>query len=406
MRPLRIALVLHEPPLPFGSATGRWYSVLLRGLVERGHEVEAFAASGRPEEIAEADALFPAPRFRLRCYPHVRAGMQATWRAVAQPRSFPFDDALRRDVDAAVAHGVDVLHLEDVWTGWVGLAHARLAVLNVHYLVSADLGDTPPPSFRARLRDRATLRAERYLVRQFPTIRTLTPELTARVRAMSARAHAHTIPLGLDVAGYAFEGEGDRAEPPTVTLIGSFDWEPNQSAATRLLTRLWPEIVRRVPDARLRIVGRCARAAVPHGSPPNVSVHENVPDTVPYFRGADVLLYAPERGSGMKVKVLEAFALGTAVVTTPDGVEGLPAVDGVHAGVCGDDAGLIDRCVALLTDGERARRHRYAARALVEATCSPDATLDALEALYAARFALGTPAALDVPAGTGDARRV
>src|SRR5437667_137359 len=42
MKHLRIVLVLSEPPLPFGHAVGRWFYVLLRGLVNRGHQVRAF----------------------------------------------------------------------------------------------------------------------------------------------------------------------------------------------------------------------------------------------------------------------------------------------------------------------------------------------------------------------------
>jgi glycosyltransferase involved in cell wall biosynthesis len=51
----------------------------------------------------------------------------------------------------------------------------------------------------------------------------------------------------------------------------------------------------------------------------------------------DVMLYAPNSGSGMKVKLMEAFALGTPIVTTSDGVEGILAEDGIHAGMCEDD---------------------------------------------------------------------
>ena len=84
----------------------------------------------------------------------------------------------------------------------------------------------------------------------------------------------------------------------------------------------------------------------------------------------------------MKVKVLESFALGLPVVTTRSGVEGIPAIDGVHAGICEDDAGLIERCVALLNDrGERSRQ-REAARSLVENWCSAEVALNALEGIY------------------------
>jgi len=82
------------------------------------------------------------------------------------------------------------------------------------------------------------------------------------------------------------------------------------------------------------------------------------------------------------VKVLEAFALGVPVVTTSEGIEGLPARDGVEAGVADDDSGLIERTVALLGDPGRADRQRQAARALVESHSGPGPVLDAVEDIY------------------------
>jgi glycosyltransferase involved in cell wall biosynthesis len=113
-----------------------------------------------------------------------------------------------------------------------------------------------------------------------------------------------------------------------------------------------------------------------------VTIEENVPETRPYFERASVLVYAPSRGSGMKVKIQEAMAFGVPVVTTSEGVEGLPAVDGVHAGVCEDDAGLVERTVELLLSPERQNRQRRAARELLETWCGPGPTLDGIEALY------------------------
>ena len=106
------------------------------------------------------------------------------------------------------------------------------------------------------------------------------------------------------------------------------------------------------------------------------------PQTAALDSEADVMLYAPTRGSGMKVKVLEAFALGVPVVTNQDGVEGLMVGDRVHADVTDDDAELIDRTVALLQDpGLRARR-AAAARTLVEQQCAPSRVLDILDTVY------------------------
>src|SRR4051794_15458462 len=53
----KIVLLMVAPPLPFGKAMGRWYSVLLKGLVERGHRVRAFATCETREEAEKAEAL-------------------------------------------------------------------------------------------------------------------------------------------------------------------------------------------------------------------------------------------------------------------------------------------------------------------------------------------------------------
>ena len=401
MRPLRVVLVLVEPPLPFGKAAARWYYVLLKGLVERGHAVTAFAACSRLDEIEEARALFPSPDYDLRLYPFpARSGIAAKLETLRRPYSYMFGETLRRDLEAELTKGVDVLHLETTWCGWVGLDHVDRALVNVLNLYAIDLAARPPASLLDGLRRHLVCRAERKLLRHFRQLSTLTPRLTEEVGRINGRAAIHTVPLGMDLSLYPFEADAP-PRPPVVGLIGSFDWEPTLSAGERLVTRLWPEVQRQVPEARLQIIGRQARAALGRlATAPGIDLFEDVPEIIPYFRSTDVLLYAPGPASGMKVKVLEAFALGTAVVTNADGVEGLAAEDGVHAGLAEDDAGLIRRTVELLSDPGRRANQRTAARALMEATCDSRPVLDRLERVYATLPHL----AADRPAPTGVSR--
>jgi glycosyltransferase involved in cell wall biosynthesis len=183
---------------------------------------------------------------------------------------------------------------------------------------------------------------------------------------------------------YPYIPDDKRTAEPIVSVIGNMGWYPTHSAAVRLLTRLWPEIKRRVPAAKVQLVGWGARQALAEfAAMPDVAIEENVPDTRPYFEQTGVMLYAPGRGSGMKIKVLEALGYGVPVVTTSEGVEGLPATDGVHAGVCEDDAGLIDRTVQLLDDPAAQNRQRAAGRELLEEHCGPKVTVDAIEEIYA-----------------------
>jgi polysaccharide biosynthesis protein PslH len=379
----RVVLVLPDPPLPFGNAGARWFYVLVRDLPARGYDLTTFAACRSADEHAKVTALLPPDRFDVRLYPPPQRGaIRSKWETLRRPHAHMFSDDLRRDLAAALNKRPDVLHLEQLWTGWLGLPYAARAVLNVHYLFEVDLA-TAPAAATERLRRLNAWVGTRRLLRRFSHITTVAPRLTRQVARLVPDACVTTVPFGLDVGNYPFEPRGHPGATPVVALIGSFEWYPTLAAAERLLTRLWPEIARRLPTARLALVGRNAGPALRRwAGMPNVTVHENVPDILPHFRTADLLLYPAPSTSGIKVKVLEAFAMGVPVVTTPDGVEGLPAQDGVHAGITLDDVGLVKRAIQLLTDVDRWRRTRQAARRLVEAHCCPERVLGEWERVY------------------------
>ena len=390
MRPLRIVLVMRQPPLPFGGAAARWLYVLLRGLVARGHRVTAFAACGPPGGDPTRQ-LFSNPPYDLRVFPQpTRTGWLRKVEAARRPHSYVFSPELLRDLSRVLGEGFDLLHLEELWAGWLGLNVADRAILSVHNLWEIDLA---AQRSAAPVRYLMTKRAERRLLRHYPNVVTLTPRLTDCIRRVNPLARVRTIPLGLALDQYVFTPPEDH-QHPTVGLIGTYSWAPTLSAAERLLDHLWPAIQTRVPHARLQLVGRRAKAMLAGRClGQNVSVEEDVSDIIPYFRRLDVLLYVPKNATGMKVKVLEAMALGVPVVTNAEGAEGLPVEDGTHVGLAEDDGGLVDRAVALLESQERRQRQAGRARALVTTHCSGEAALDATEQNYRTVLAAlpGTP---------------
>ncbi len=387
MKPLRILLVMIEPPLPFGNAPSRWFYVLLNGLVERGHRVTAFASCSKPEQIEQARQIFPAARFDLRCFPNpARKDWRAKWDTIRQPHSYMFGPDLREALRSTAEEEFDILHLEQSWSGWLGSDYVDRALVNVHHLVSIDLEyDRGATTWRERLGYLRMFRAEKRVLRPFKFIRACSPRLVEPIRQINPGAEITTVPVGVDPSQYDFpREERSRQGPPTIGLIGSMGWYPSYSAAVRLITRLWPEIKRRLPDAQLRIAGWSARSALhDYLELPGVQIEENVPSSRGFFQQLSVFLYAPSRGSGMKIKTLEAMAYGIPVVTTSEGIEGLPAEDGVHAGICEDDAGLVERVVKVLSDPSIRDRQRTVARKLIEDHCGPRPTVDAIERIYA-----------------------
>jgi len=254
----RIVLVLHEPPVPFGAnAAGRWFYVLFKGLVEAGHRVTAFALWSRAGDRDEAVRLFPQGEFDLRLYEHGSAGGWAgKWSSFWRPCSYSFSPQFRADLRRELDRGFDLLHLETLWTGWVGLEHRQRAILNLHSLYRIDQSLDRPCRWSDRLRRWCVWRGERWLIRQYPVHIALSSRLADSIKAIHPKAAVHTIPLGLDLTGYAFQPKAANGGAPSLGLIGSFGWGPTDLAGHRLLARLWPAIHRRVPPARPRIVRR------------------------------------------------------------------------------------------------------------------------------------------------------
>ncbi len=375
----RIVLGMMEAPLPFGHTTGRWLSVLLRGLVKRGFDVTAFAAFASESERAGCRSMFPEPAYDLRLFPRPRRpGLRAKLDTLRRPMSY----TLSAEMIAAFEHearAADIVHLESTWSGWLGENCDRArTLLCIHNLYAIDL-DPGEGGVRGRLEAEWLVRAERAMLRRYPNLTALTPELAAAARRIAPRSRVDIAPLALDPSLYPVSHDRESV----VLLVGSMRWRPTYAAAVRLIERLWPALRREVPHARLLIAGwGAAEMLRQYRGVEGLDLRSDVPSVQDLFARSGVLLYAPGAGSGMKIKVLEAFAQGLPVVTSAPGVEGIPARDGVHAEIAETDEELIRRTAALLRDPANAVGMARAARALIEGPCGPEAALDRVERLH------------------------
>ncbi len=134
-----------------------------------------------------------------------------------------------------------------------------------------------------------------------------------------------------------------------VTFVGSFGWEPNIDSVLWLCDEIWPLVLRRRPDARLRIVGRkvypeLRRAVEAAGG----ECHADVDDIRPYYWDAAVIVAPIRMGSGTRNKVLHAMACRAPVVATRAALEGIAALHGKHLLVADDGPGLAEAILTVL----------------------------------------------------------
>ena len=143
---------------------------------------------------------------------------------------------------------------------------------------------------------------------------------------------------------------------PVVLFQGSLHYLPNMDAARWLVDEVVPRLLRRVPDAEVRLVGTPSTGVERLHDPPSVQVVGRVASIEPELARASVAVVPVRYGSGTRVKILESFAHRLPVVSTTLGAEGLDVTDGVHLLLADDPDRFASSIARLLADDSLRQR--------------------------------------------------
>lgn len=249
---------------------------------------------------------------------------------------------------------------------------ARALALDMHNVYSLLLERTADEQARwirrTYLRREARLLGaiERRAVGSVTVVFAVSESERAHFEAAGAR-HAVLAPNGVDCAFYATTADAVRPTPSQVLYIATMSWAPNAQAADFLARQMLPELRRAVPDAELTLIGRHPpQAVLDLARLPGVRVLRDVEDVRPYLSNARVLAVPLEAGGGTRLKILEAFAAGVPVVSTPIGAEGIEAGSGDQL-VIAPRSQFAAAVSGLLFNAEGASAMARRARSLVEA---------------------------------------
>jgi len=152
-------------------------------------------------------------------------------------------------------------------------------------------------------------------------------------------------------------------------FLGSFRHLPNQEGLNWFTQKVLSAVLEHKPRARLVIVGSepPPSHSLPH-LPNNIELRGFVEDVREPLGRYAVFVCPILSGSGMRVKLLEAFAAGIPVVSTPLGAEGLAGKDGEICALAEDPVEFAQKIVELFDDPEKARKLACRAREQVVAT--------------------------------------
>ncbi len=208
-------------------------------------------------------------------------------------------------------------------------------------------------------------RYERVLSPKFDAV-TCTSDIDAAVfQQHCAEDVIEIIPNGVDVSHYQPDFASEA--PAHLIYIGSMDWYPNEDAVGFFSDEVLPQVQENVPEVRFSIVGGNPSARVQKlAEREGIVVTGRVPEIKPYFAEATVFVVPLRIGSGTRLKILEALAMGKAIVSTAVGAEGLDLRDGEEIFIADEPAAFADAVTRLLTDVPLRRRIGENGRARVK----------------------------------------
>jgi len=159
-------------------------------------------------------------------------------------------------------------------------------------------------------------------------------------------------------------GTGKLPGEPAVVVFGSRGWLPNEESTAWFVNEVWPAVRAATLGAILHLFG-----ADPRWQATDVEAHPPPRDSAEVYAPGSILAVPLRLASGVRIKILEAWARGVPVIATPAALSGLEVEDGREALTASTPQGFADAisrlhqtpglAAALIAAGKRALRERH-----------------------------------------------
>ena len=372
------ALVLSpEPPFPIAGGGAMRSASLCRFLAERYRlHLVTFTTSAGTENTLPADLAD-----RLHCVRLPSHGKSLAARAIrntsrllrgALPLSDRFSNAqARQQVAGAIAGRQYRLALvEHFWCACYEqmlrpqAAYVMMDMHNIESALHARCAETDgwPARWAHRAFAGMARAQEQQMLPRFDLVLAASEPDQERIRQLAPGARVTVYPNAIPLCFPAAV-----EEEHCIAFSGNLEYHPNVAAVRFFAGQVWPVLREQDPSLRWRLIGKNEWAVRRWtAADPRIETTGAVEDAVAELARVRVVVVPLLAGSGTRIKILEAWPAGRAVVSTRVGAEGLPALDGGNLLLADSADEIRDAVLGLLRDPDRRRRLGCAGRRLVE----------------------------------------
>lgn len=386
---MRVLVLASYVPSLYKGAEIRLYQ-LLRHLSEQ-HEVTLWAINQRGVPAGEIQQLLPHCRLELQ---NIQALPQSLpvrllnrsqwwrengWQLGALFQSLPnsvyriYRPELQKRLNHLLTHHVfDLVHLNQVmiWhylarSGRDNLPPVLLCTDNAWAeLARRDYEASPKHPFPKKREAKRMAAYEQQAVAACDGCVVVSEVDKRFLQTMAADKPFYVVPNGVDTDYFA--PAGNESPTPHLVFSGAMGWQPNAEAMIAFCHHIFPAVLAQHPTTQLTIVGLQPPPAVRQlANQANIHVTGFVPDVRPYIAAATVYIAPLRLGSGTRLKILEALAMGKAVVSTTIGAEGLAVTAGRELLIADDNQTFAQAISHLLANAPLRHQLGQAGRQLV-----------------------------------------
>lgn len=193
----------------------------------------------------------------------------------------------------------------------------------------------------------------------------------------------HVVGNGVDLEEFRVDERTFKTNEKTLLFSGVMDYLPNENAMQWFVKHVWPDIKLGHSDIHLVIAGMNPSPAIKNmAEDDSITVTGYVENMLSYYHEASIFVAPFQIARGVQNKILQAFACGLPVVTTPIGAEGIECKDEVHCLLAADAEKFKFQLNRLLNDENCYNRVRRNAIELVNDHYTWEANNEQLLSLF------------------------
>jgi glycosyltransferase involved in cell wall biosynthesis len=286
----------------------------------------------------------------------------------------------------------DLVQFEGIYTAMYAdtvRAHSRaklsLRQHNAEYRIWERLAETETSFLKKKYLSLLAARLRTFeasVLNKFDAVVPISEEDGETFREMGCTRPIFVSPAGVDMERYKVTP--GLPLPLKLFHIGSMEWMPNRQAIRWFIDEIWELVHNRHPEIKLLLAGRNMPAEFLSMRKEGVEISGEVENALDFMRQGSVMIVPLLSGSGIRIKIQEAMALGKPVISTSAGAAGLKCENGRNILLADTPQEFAEAVHRLATDDQFANTLGLNGRKLIEEEYSNSAVVKKLLQFYGA----------------------